>query len=160
MIFHTQHRKSLLAQLKAVSWTDIFACIQIVCCGFYCGICCGVYCGVYCRACCWTCCGTCCGAVLLLMYNGFFFYSFSFYNLFFYFKLLPPASLILFLLSPTADALLPACLSAGLYRVTLYMGPVAAAASHSLLVLERRLTALPGFRCFVHRLWPNLGIVS
>ena len=60
--------------------------------------------------------------------------AFPFYGFFFCSKLLPPASLILSLPFFTANTPPPTCLSARLYRAALYMGPVAAVASHSLLV--------------------------
>ena len=50
--------------------------------------------------------------------------AFPFYDLFFYFKLSPPASLILSLLSPTVNTLLLAHLPTGLYRVTPHIGSV------------------------------------
>ena len=74
----------------------------------------------------------------LLLPQLFFF----FYSLFFYSKLLPPASLILSLFSPTVNTPLLARLPTGLYRAALYTGPVAAAASHSIL---------PSFRCLVYK---------
>ena len=75
-------------------------------------------------------------------YAAFFFTAFPFYSLFFYFKLSPLAFLILSLFSPTINAPLLARFPAGLYRVALYMGPVTAAASYSIL---------SGFHCLVCR---------
>ena len=66
-------------------------------------------------------------------------------------ELLLPASLASASLPPTINAPPLARLFVGLYRATLYTGLVAAAASHSLSVPERRLITLSSFRCLTRR---------
>ena len=63
-------------------------------------------------------------------YTTSFFTAFLFYSLFFYFKLLPLVFLILFLLSPTVNALLLARFFARLYHAALYIVPVTTVTSY------------------------------
>jgi len=80
----------------------------------------------------------------LRLRDGFFFRKGFLYlsALFNCSELLPPASSILSLLSPTADTPPPARLPAGLYRAALHTGPVAVETSYSVF---------PGFRYLVRR---------